>query len=117
MPLCGDLIAKGKNLGPWEKARSELFSLNSHYRQREAKAQFVLQINLDVVHPELLELDPAEVMNIGGVSFHFLELEFHFGLGQHILFVRAHDARSLLELARAAAPARPNAQSHIIDRQ
>src|SRR2546421_6168651 len=66
---------------------------------------------------ELLELDATKVMNIRRVAFHFLELEFNLGLREHVLLIDADDPRSLLELPRPAAPARPNAQTQIIDRQ
>ena len=66
---------------------------------------------------ELLKLHAAKIMNVGGVSFHFLQLKVHLGLGEHVLFVRSDDSRLLPELARATAPARPDAQAQIIDRQ
>ena len=69
------------------------------------------------MQPELLKLHAAKIMNVGGVAFHFLQLKVHFGLGEHILFVCSDDSRLLPELARAAAPTRPNAQPQIIDRQ
>ena len=61
------------------------------------------------MQPELLELNAAKIMNVGGVPFHFLELKFHLGLREHILLVRSDNARALLEFASATAPARPNA--------
>src|SRR5213082_1660787 len=99
------------------KSCAALFPLNSHDRKRKTQPQFVLQKNLNVMQPELLELDAAKVMNVGGMAFHFLELKFHFRLREHILLVHSDDARPLLEFTSAAAPARPNAQPQIIDRQ
>src|SRR5207244_10688120 len=57
------------------KSCTALFPLNSHHRKRKTQPQFVLQKNLNVMQPELLELDAAKVMNVGGMAFHFLELE------------------------------------------
>src|SRR5713101_153687 len=99
------------------KSCATLFPLNSDDRKRKTQPQFVLQKNLNVMQPELLELDAAKVMNVGGMAFHFLELKFHFRLREHILLVHSDDARPLLEFASATAPARPNAQPQIIDRQ
>src|SRR5438552_18642930 len=89
------------------KSCAALFPLNSHDRKRKTQPQFVLQKNLNVMQPELLELDAAKVMNVGGMAFHFLELKFHFRLREHILLVHSDDARPLLEFTSAAAPARP----------
>ena len=94
-----------------------LFPLNADYGQRKAKPQFLLQINFHVMQAELLELDAAEIMDVRRVPFHFLEHKFHLGLREHVLFVHANNARTLLELAGPAAPARPDAQSQVIDRQ
>jgi hypothetical protein len=94
-----------------------LFSLDSNDRQRKAQPQFLLQINLHVVQAELLKLDAAKIMNVGRVAFHFFEFELDLGLRQNVLLVDAHDARSLLEFPGAAAPTRPNAESHVIDRE
>jgi hypothetical protein len=58
-----------------------LFSLDSNDRQRKAQPQFLLQINLHMVQAELLELDAAEIVNVGGVTFHFFEFELDLGLG------------------------------------
>src|SRR6266480_1572643 len=99
------------------KSCATLFPLNLHDRKRKTQPQFVLQKNLNVMQPELLELDAAKIMNVGGVAFHFLELKFHFRLREDILLIHSDDARPLFEFASAAAPARPNAQAQIIDRQ
>src|SRR5260370_38692828 len=99
------------------KSCATLLPLNSHDRKRKTQPQFVLQKNLNVMQPELLELDAAKAMNVGGMAFHFLELKFYFRLREHILLVHSDDERPLLEFASAAAPARPNAQPQIIDRQ
>jgi hypothetical protein len=37
------------------------------------------------MQPELLELHSAEIMDVGRVPFHFLQLKFHFGLREHLL--------------------------------
>src|SRR5213082_1015794 len=49
-----------------------LLCYHSHHWQRKTQSQFVLQINLDVMQPELLELHPAKVMDVGGMPFHLL---------------------------------------------
>ena len=43
-----------------------------NHRQGKAQPQFVFEINLDVMHPVLLELHAAKVMDVGRVAFHFL---------------------------------------------
>src|SRR5262249_5973356 len=97
--------------------RRTLLALNPHHRQWKTQPQLLLQINLDVVQTELLKLDATKIVHVGGVAFHFLELEFNFRLGEHILLVYADNARSLPEFADAATPARPDAQPQIINRQ
>src|SRR6059058_2612919 len=93
-----------------QKIRRRLFSLDPNDRQWETQPQFLLQINLHVMETELLELDAAEVMNVGGVPFHFFELEFDFGLSQHVFLIRTDDPRALFKFSGATAPARPDAQ-------
>src|SRR5215211_2835077 len=91
--------------------------LDLHHGQRKTHLQFVFQINLDVVHAVLLKLYTTEIMNIGRVAFHFFEHELDFRLRDYLLFVHAYDPRLLTKLAGAAAPARPDAEPKIIDRQ
>src|SRR5438874_10349234 len=67
------------------------------------------------MEPKLLELDPAKIMDVRGVPFHLLELEFHLGLCQDLLLVQADDARFLPEFSRSTAPARPDAKPHAIN--
>ena len=65
---------ENRNLAPDTRKRVPPLSLR-HYpddRQWKTQSQFVLKINLNVVQPELLELDSAKIMHIGGVPFHFL---------------------------------------------
>ena len=95
----------------------DLFWLYLNDRERETQTQFVSQINFNVMQAELLELNAAKVVNIGRVAFHFFQFELHFGLGENVLLIYSDDARSLEELAGSAAPARPNAQPQIVDRQ
>src|SRR5438067_11447027 len=85
------------------------------HRQRKAEPQLVLEENLDVMQPELLELHTAKVMDIRGVTFQLLQLEFHLGLRQDLLLIHADDPRFLPEFSRAAAPARPNTQPHAVN--
>ena len=66
---------------------------------------------------KLLELHAAEIMNVGGVAFHFLEREFDLGLRQNVLLVDPNNSRALFEFSSAAAPARPNTKPQVIDRQ
>ena len=87
------------------------------YRQRKAQPQFVFQVNLDVMHPVLLKLHAAKIMNIGRVAFHLFEHKLDVRLRDDLLFVHAYEARFLAKFAGAAAPAGPDAESKIIDRQ
>jgi len=68
------------------------------------------------MHPVLLKLHAAKIMDIGGVAFHFFQHEFNFRLGEDLLFVNAYDAGSLAKFAGAAAPTGPNTKPKIIDR-
>ena len=65
---------------------------HSHHWQRKTQSQLVLQINLNVMQPELLKLHPAKVMDVGGVPFHLLSLELHLRLRQHLLLIYSDDA-------------------------
>src|SRR4051812_48775895 len=101
--------------GLWQafcfKFYAELFLLRKgdpHHGQGEPEPELVLEENLNVMQPELLELPPAEVMDIGRVPFHLSQLEFHLGLGEDLLLVHPDDPRFLPELPRPAAPARPD---------
>jgi hypothetical protein len=69
--------------------------------QRKAQPQFVFEENLDVMHPELLELHAAEIMDVRGVPLHLSQLEFHLGLRQHLLLINADNPRFLPEFSRA----------------
>jgi hypothetical protein len=66
---------------------------------------------------ELPELNATEVVDIGGVPFHFLQLKFHLGFCNYLQLVRAHNLRFLEESSGAAAPARPDTEPKVIDRQ
>src|SRR2546423_14393886 len=87
------------------------------HRQRKPKPQFVLQEDLDMMKPELLELHAAEIMDVGRMAFHLLQLELNLGLRQDLLLVHPDDPRFLPESSRAATPARPDAKAQGIDRQ
>ncbi len=91
------------------------WTLYLNYRQGKTQPQFVFQINFNVMHPVLLKLHAAKIMDVGGVAFHLFQHEFDFRLGDDLLFVNPHDAGSLAKLAGAAAPARPNTKPKIID--
>jgi hypothetical protein len=90
--------------------------LHVNHRQRKPQLQFVFEVNLDVMHPVLLKLHAAKIMDVGRVAFHFFELELDLCLRDYLLFVHAHEARFLVKFAGAAAPAGPNAEPKIIDR-
>jgi hypothetical protein len=70
-----------------------------------------------MMQADLLELNAAEVVDIRGVPFHFLQFKFHLGLCNHLLLVRAHSPRFLPESPGAAAPARPDTEPKVIDRE
>jgi len=70
-----------------------------------------------VMQAELLKLNATKVMNVRGVPFHFLQLKFYFRLRNHLLLIRADNARFLPEFSRAAAPARPDTKSKKVDRK
>ncbi len=72
---------------------------DSHHRQGKPQPEFVLQEDFHMVHSELLELNAAEVMDVGRMPFHLLQLEFHLGLRDHVLLIHANDARLLPECA------------------
>src|SRR5437763_1504571 len=86
-------------------------------RQRKSKLQFVFEINLNVVQSVLLKLHAAKVMHVRGVTFHLFQHELDFRLRDHLLFIYANDARFLPKFSRATAPAAPDTQTHVIDRQ
>ena len=67
------------------------------------------------MQPKLLKLNTSEVVNVGGVPLHFLQLKFNFGLCNDLLFIRTDDARFLTESPRAAAPAGLNTEAKTID--
>ena len=77
----------------------------SHQWQRKAQTQLVLKKNLNVMQAELLKLNAAEVVDIRGVPFHFLQFKFHLGLCNYLLLARANNPRFLPESPGAAAPA------------
>ena len=90
---------------------------NPHHRQRKAQPQFVPEEYLHVVEAELLELHATEIVDVGRVAFHFLQFKLDLRLSDYLLFVDADDARFLPEFSQAAAPARPDAEPHVIDRE
>ena len=67
------------------------------------------------MQPKLLELNASEVVNVGGMSLHFLQLKLNFGLGNDLLFIGPDDARFLTESPRTAAPSRPDTEAKTID--
>jgi hypothetical protein len=100
---------------PISTRRTLLLHLN--HRQRKPQLQFVFEVNLDVMHPVLLKLHTAKIMNICRVAFHLFEHELNFRLRDYLLFVHADEARFLTKFARPAAPAGPDAEPEIIDGQ
>ena len=70
-----------------------------------------------MMQPVLLELNTAKVMDVRGVSFHLLKQELNLRLRNYLLLVNSDDARPLPKLPYPAAPARPDAQPHTIDRE
>ena len=83
----------------------------------KAQLQLVAEIDLDVMQSELLELHPAEIMNVGRVAFHFLQVEIDFRLRDRLSVIRSDNFRALMKPTGAAAPARPDAEPQVIDRQ
>ena len=69
-----------------------------------------------MMHPVLLKLHAAKIMDVGRVAFHLFEHELDLRLRDYLLFVHAHEARFLAKFAGAAAPAGPDAEPEIIDR-
>src|SRR6266436_1006453 len=65
----------------------------------------------------LLELYPAKIMDVGRVAFHLLQLELDLRLRDDLLFIYANNPGLLPKLSSAAAPARPNTEAHVINRQ
>jgi hypothetical protein len=102
---------------PFTKRRLSGWSRDFDHRQGKTHPQFVLQINLHVVHSVLLKLHPAKIMDVGRVPFHLLQNKFYFRLRDDLLLVDADDAGFLPKFAGSAAPARPDAEPHVIDRQ
>ena len=92
-----------------------LFDLD--HRQGKAQPKLIAEINLDVMEAKLLELHPAEIMDVGGVAFHFLQVKIDFRLRDRLGVIRADDFRALMKPARAAAPARPDAKAQVVDRE
>jgi hypothetical protein len=45
---------------------------NLHHRQRKPQPQLLFQVNFYVMNAELLKLHPAKIVNVGGVTLHFL---------------------------------------------
>ena len=85
------------------------------YRQGKAQPKLIAEINLDVMEAKLLELHPAEIMDVGGVTFHFLKVKIDFRLRNRLGVIRADNFRALMKPARAAAPARPDAEAQVVD--
>src|SRR5438034_11093120 len=69
------------------------------------------------MHAVLLKLHAAKIMDIGRVAFHLLEHKLDLRLRDYLLFVHTYEARFLAKLTGAAAPASPDAEAKIIDRQ
>src|SRR5215510_15015315 len=90
--------------------------LHLNYRQRKTQPQFVLQINLDVMHSVLLKLHAAKIMDIGSVAFHLFEHKLDLSLRDYLLFIHAYEPRFLMKFARPAAPTGPDAEPKVIDR-
>jgi hypothetical protein len=59
-------------LPPSAHAHLSLLRYHPHHWQGKAQPQFLLQVNLYVMQPELLKLHSAKVVHVGGVAFHFL---------------------------------------------
>jgi len=70
-----------------------------------------------MMHPVLLKLHAAKIMDVGRVAFHLFQHKLDLRLRDYLLFVYAYEARFLAKFARAAAPAGPDAEPEIIDRQ
>src|SRR5262245_3579119 len=69
------------------------------------------------MHTVLLKLHAAKIMDIGSMAFHLFEHKLDLRLRDDLLFVYADDSRFLAKFAGVAAPARPDAEPKIIDRQ
>ena len=61
------------------------------------------------MHPVLLELHAAKIVDVCSVTFHLLQHELDFRLRDQVLFIDANDARLLPELSCPTAPTRPDA--------
>ena len=79
--------------------RRTLLDLN--HRQRKPQLQFVFEVNLDVMHPVLLKLYAAKIMDVRCVAFHLFQRKLDFRLRDYLLFVHAYEAGFLVEFARS----------------
>ena len=66
-------------------------------RQRKAQPQLIAEINLDVMQSKLLELHAAEIMDVGRVAFHFLQVEIDLRLRDRVGVIRADDLGALMK--------------------
>ena len=73
--------------------------LHLNHRQWKSQLQFVFEVNFDVMHPVLLKLHAAKIMNIGRVAFHLFEHKLDLRLRDYLLFVHSNEARFLAKFA------------------
>src|SRR3989441_6446347 len=73
------------------KSCATLFPLNSHDRKRKTQPQFVLQKNLNVMQPELLDLTAAKEWTVVALAFIFFEFNFNSCFASTFLFSTSTD--------------------------
>ena len=102
--------------GAWNGAEQSaghagrVHALDGDDGEREAEAEFAVDLDLDGVEAEAVELESAEDMDIGGVGVEGGEVEVHFAGGDGFLVFGSEDGGLLGEAAGAAAPAGPEAE-------
>jgi len=78
--------------------------------QGNPQADFVIDLDLNMVGAVFLKLHAAEKMDIGGVGVEIGERERNFRLGNGLVFLWIVDEAFLDEVTTAATPACPEAK-------
>jgi len=78
--------------------------------QGNPQADFVIDLDLNMVGAVFLKLHAAEKMDIGGVGVEIGERERNFRLGNGLVFLGIVDEAFLDEVTTAATPACPEAK-------
>lgn len=86
-------------------------------RKRNSQADFVIELNFNMVGAIFLELHPPKEMDIGGMGIEIGKSEGYLGLSNGLVFLGIIDETFLDEVAASPAPAGPEAEFEKTNRQ